>query len=41
MFDAATHQLMWDADGTGAGASVLLATLLGVNTMGASDFLIV
>ena len=26
MFDAATHQVLWDADGTGAGSAQLLAT---------------
>ena len=41
LFNAATHQVLWDADGTGAGAAQLLATLVGVNTMNASDFLIV
>ena len=41
MFDAATHQVLWDADGTGAGSAQLLATLLGVNAMSASDVLIV
>ena len=41
LFDAATHQLLWDADGTGAGSAQLLATLVGVNQMSASDFMIV
>ena len=35
------HQLLWDADGIGAGSAQLLATLIGVNAMSASDFLIV
>jgi Ca2+-binding RTX toxin-like protein len=41
MFDSTTHQVLWDADGTGAGAVQALATLAGVNTMSANDFLIV
>ena len=41
MFDAATHQVLWDADGTGAGSAQLLATLVGVSTMSAGDFLVV
>jgi trimeric autotransporter adhesin len=41
MFDAATHQLLWDADGTGAASAELLATMVGVNAMSATDFLIV
>jgi hypothetical protein len=41
MFDATTHQVLADADGTGAGSAVVLATLDGVTTMIASDFLIV
>jgi Ca2+-binding RTX toxin-like protein len=41
IFDATTRQVLWDADGTGAGSAQLLATLLGVNAMSAGDFLIV
>ena len=41
IFNATTHQILWDADGSGAGSAQLLATLLGVNAMSASDFLIV
>ncbi len=36
-----TDRLWWDADGTGAGAAKLLATLSGVNTLSVSDFVIV
>lgn len=41
MFDAATHQVLWDGDGTGAGSAQILATLNGVTTMAASDFRII
>ncbi len=41
IFDANTDRLWWDADGTGAGAAKLLATLSGVNALSASDFVIV
>jgi Ca2+-binding RTX toxin-like protein len=41
MFDATTHQVLADADGTGAGSALVLATLTGVATVSASDFLIV
>jgi hypothetical protein len=41
LFDAATHQALWDADGTGAGSAQVLATLVGVTTMTAGDFRIV
>ena len=41
LFDAASHRLMWDADGTGAGSARLLGTMSGVNAMQASDFVIV
>jgi Ca2+-binding RTX toxin-like protein len=41
LFDAATHQVLWDADGTGAGVAQALATLTGVTTMSANDFRIV
>ncbi len=41
MFDSATHQVLWDADGTGIGSAQALATLAGVTTMAASDFRIV
>jgi hypothetical protein len=41
MFDAATHQALWDADGTAAGSAQVLATLVGVTTMTAGDFRIV
>jgi Ca2+-binding RTX toxin-like protein len=41
LFNAASHQLLWDADGTGTGAAQVLATLVGVNAMSASDFMIV
>ena len=41
LLDAATHRLMWDADGTGPGSARLLGTMFGVSTMQASDFVIV
>ena len=37
-FNSANHGLFWDADGTGAGAAVLVATLNNVNALQASDF---
>lgn len=37
LFDTATHRLYYDADGNGAGAAVLLATLAGVPSLSASD----
>ncbi len=36
-FDAASKGLFWDADGSGAGTAVLVATLNGVNALVASD----
>ena len=41
IFNAVTHQVLWDADGAGAGGAQALATLVGVTTMSASDFRIV
>ena len=32
---------MWDADGVGSGSPVLVATLTGVTSLSANDFLIV
>jgi Ca2+-binding RTX toxin-like protein len=40
IFDAASGQLWYDQDGTGAGAKALLATLQAGATMAASDFLV-
>lgn len=39
--ETTTHQILWDADGTGVGSARLLATLTGVATMSASDCQIV
>ncbi|WP_408591273.1 beta strand repeat-containing protein [Novosphingobium sp.] len=41
IFDTATSHLFFDADGSGAAATVLLATLTGVTTLTASDFLVI
>jgi Ca2+-binding RTX toxin-like protein len=41
LFDVAAHQLMWDADGTGAGGAQVLAIVSGVNTLSAGDVVIV
>ena len=41
IFDANTDRLWWDADGTGAGAAKLLATLSGVNALSVNNFVIV
>jgi Ca2+-binding RTX toxin-like protein len=40
VFDAATGRLLYDADGNGAGAAVLIATLQGTPTVSAADFLV-
>lgn len=37
-FDASNRGLFWDADGTGAGAAVRVATLTGVTALTAADF---
>lgn len=37
-FDTVTDRLFWDQDGTGGSAAVLVATLVGVNTLTAADF---
>ncbi len=36
-FNSANKGLFWDADGTGAGEAVLVATLNGVNALATSD----
>ena len=41
VFDTATFKLYWDADGTGKGAALLLATLTGVTHLTHDTFLIV
>lgn len=41
IYDAATGALMYDADGNGAGASVLLATLSNHAALTAADFLLI
>jgi Ca2+-binding RTX toxin-like protein len=41
LFDTDDGRLLWDADGTGAGAAVLVATLSNVPTLGAGDFIVV
>jgi len=38
LFDTDDGRLFWDADGTGGGAAVLIATLSNVPSLGASDF---
>lgn len=40
IYNGATGQLFFDADGSGAGAAVLFATLTGHPTLVASDFVI-
>jgi Ca2+-binding RTX toxin-like protein len=41
IYDSATGQLFYDADGNGAGAQVLFATLTGAPVITASDFLVI
>jgi Ca2+-binding RTX toxin-like protein len=41
IFNAAAHTLRWDPDGTGAMAPITVATLTGVTTLAASDFVVV
>jgi Ca2+-binding RTX toxin-like protein len=41
IYNAANGQLFYDADGNGAGAAVLLATLQGTPTLTASDFQVI
>lgn len=41
LFDANSHRLYYDADGTGAGGRELIATLSGVDDLVKADFLIV
>ena len=41
VYDAASGQLFYDADGNGAGAAVLFATLQGAPSLNASDFLVI
>jgi hypothetical protein len=41
LYNSATGQLAWDADGTGAGVAVLLATLSGAPAITAADFTVV
>ncbi|MGC3971154.1 MAG: calcium-binding protein [Pirellulales bacterium] len=41
IYDSATGQLYYDADGNGAGAAVLFATLQGHPAIAASDFMII
>ena len=40
VFNTTTKMLSYDADGNGAGAAVNIATLTGVATLNASDFII-
>jgi Ca2+-binding RTX toxin-like protein len=41
VYDAQAGTLSWDPDGTGAGAAVVLATLVGAPPIGAGDILVV
>ena len=41
LFDKDDGRIMWDADGVGSGSPVLVATLTGVTSLSANDFLIV
>ena len=41
LFDRDDGRIMWDADGVGSGSPVLVATLTGVTSLSANDFLIV
>ncbi len=41
LYDAATGNLLWDADGSGAGQAVLLATLTGAPDLTHDDFLVI
>jgi lysophospholipase L1-like esterase len=41
LFDSDDGRLLWDRDGAGASAPVLVATLLGVASLSANDFLII
>ena len=38
LFDINKHQLLYDADGNGAGAAITVVTLAGVNTVNVDDF---
>ena len=40
LFDTDDGSLFWDADGTGSGAAVLIATLSNVPPLTASDFIV-
>jgi VCBS repeat-containing protein len=41
LYDTDDGRLLWDADGTGAGAAVLVATLSNVPTLTTSDFVVI
>jgi Ca2+-binding RTX toxin-like protein len=41
LFDTSNGHLLWDADGTGAGAAVLVATLSNIPTLTPSDFIVI
>ncbi|MEA3004219.1 MAG: serralysin, partial [Sphingomonadales bacterium] len=41
LFDTDNGHLLWDADGTGDGAAVLIATLSNLPPLDASDFIVV
>jgi len=41
LFDTDTGVLSWDRDGTGKAGAVLVATLTGVTTLDANDFVFV
>ena len=40
LFDTDNGHLLWDADGTGSGAAVLIATLSNTPSLAASDFVV-
>jgi VCBS repeat-containing protein len=41
LYDTDDGRLLWDADGTGSGSAVLVATLSNIPSLAASDFLVV
>ncbi|MEA3012136.1 MAG: hypothetical protein QOD42_681, partial [Sphingomonadales bacterium] len=41
VYNQATGQLFYDADGNGAGGAILFATVAGTPTLGVSDFAVI